>query len=58
MAQEKHAVIELYILNHKTGEETIVGRFNETQQKEYAAAVFHEQISRMNYEEIRWRRVE
>lgn len=58
MENKKHVVIELYIHNHKTGEETVVGRFNETQKSEYAAAVFHEQISRMNYEEIRWRRVE
>lgn len=58
MENKEHVVIELYILNHKTGEETIVGRFNETQQREYAAAVFHEQISRMNYEEIRWRRIQ
>ena len=58
MADEKHIVVELYILNHKTGEETIIGRYDETQKNEYRAEVFHQLISRMNYEEVRWRRVE
>lgn len=57
MDKQEHVVIELYILNHKTGQETVVGRFNETQVREYQAAVFHEKISRGSHEEIRWRRI-
>ena len=53
----EYVKIELFVLNHDTNEEEHLGYYVTPDCPEIKAAVFHEQISRMPNEELRWRAV-